>query len=63
MVENEVKNDMALPQGAPDRDEKIVKVTYPDGSTCDVVYTKMAEPVPKEEFEKLPREELPNYCI
>ena len=26
MVENEVKNDMARPQGAPDRDEKIVKV-------------------------------------
>lgn len=63
MVENEVKNDMALPQEAPDREEKVVKVTYPDGSTCDVIYTKMAEPIPKEEFLKLPREEMPNYCI
>lgn len=62
-VENEIKNDMALPQEAPVREEKIVRVDYPDGSSCDVVFSKMAEPVPKDVFMNLPREELANYCI
>ena len=64
MADNkEVKNDMALPFEMPKRDEKIVKVNYPDGTSCDVIFTKLTEPIPKEKFEKLPREEAINYCI
>ena len=59
----EVKNDMALPFEMPKRDEKIVKINYPDGTSCDVIFTKLTQPIPKEEFLKLPREEAVNYCI
>ncbi len=62
-VESETKNDMALPFEMPVRDEKIVKVKYPDGSSCDVIFTKLTQPIPKEKFLKLPREEAVNYCI
>ena len=62
-VENETKNDMALPFEMPKRDEKIVKVKYPDGSSCDVIFTKLTQPIPKAKFEKLSREEAANYCI
>ena len=62
-VENETANDMALPQELPQREEKIVNITYPDGSNCDVIFSKLTQPIPKEEFEKLPREEMVNYCI
>ena len=61
--ENEVKNDMALPFEMPKREEKVVKVNYPDGTSCDVIFTKLTQPIPKEEFLKLPREEAMNYCI
>ena len=62
-AENETKNDMALPFEMPKRDEKIVKVNYPDGTSCDVIFTKLTQPIPKEEFMKVPREEAINYCI
>lgn len=62
-AESEVKNDMALPFEMPKREEKIVKVNYPDGTSCDVIFTKLTQPIPKEEFLKLPREEAMNYCI
>ena len=62
-VESETKNDMALPFEMPKRDEKIVKVNYPDGTSCDVIFTKLTQPIPKEKFMKLPREEAINYCI
>ena len=62
-VESETKNDMALPFEMPKRDEKIVKVKYPDGSSCDVIFTKLTQPIPKAKFEKLSREEAANYCI
>lgn len=47
----------------PERKEKIVKVTYEDGSVVDVVFTKMAEPVTMEKLGSIPREEAPNYCL
>ena len=62
-AESEVKNDMALPFEMPKREEKVVKVNYPDGTSCDVIFTKLTQPIPKEEFLKLPREEAMNYCI
>ena len=62
-VESETKNDMALPFEMPKRDEKIVKVNYPDGTSCDVIFSKLTQPIPKEEFMKLSREEAMNYCI
>ena len=57
------ENNMALPKELPKREEKIKKITYPDGSVCDVIFSKLTQPIPKEEFEKLPREEMANYCI
>ena len=54
-VENETKNDMALPFEMPKRDEKIVKVDYPDGTSCDVIFTKLTQPIPKEKLAKIPR--------
>ena len=59
----EEKEEMTFVTEEPKRDEKIVKVTYPDGSSCDVIFTKMAEPIPAEEFAKVPREEAMNYCV
>ena len=56
-------NNMALPKELPKREEKIEKITYPDGSTCDVIFSKLTQPIPKEEYMKLPREEMANYCI
>lgn len=58
-----IENELSLPKEMPPRDEKIVKVTYPDGSTCDVIFTKMTHPIPKEELAKIPREEAMNYCV
>ena len=57
------ENNMALPKELPKREEKIVKVTYPNGSTCDVIFSKLTQPIPKEQYMKLPREEMANYCI
>ena len=61
--QKEVANDMALPKEMPKREEKIVNITYPDGSNCDVIFSKLTEPIPKEELAKMPREEAMNYCI
>ena len=58
-----IENELSLPKEMPKRDEKIVNITYPDGSNCDVIFTKMTEPIPKEKFAKVPREEAMNYCI
>ena len=38
----EEKEEMTFVTEEPKRDEKIVKVTYLDGSSCDVIFTKMA---------------------
>ena len=48
--QKEVANDMALPKEMPKREEKIVNITYPDGSNCDVIFSKLTEPIPKEEL-------------
>ncbi len=58
-----IENELSLPREMPKRDEKIVNVKYPDGTSCDVIFTKMTQPIPKEEFMKVPREEAMNYCI
>ena len=58
-----IENELALPKEMPPRDEKIVKVTYPDGSTCDVIFTKMTQPIPKEELANIPREQAMNFCV
>ena len=42
-VENETANDMALPQELPQREEKIVNIKYPDGSNCDVIFSKLTQ--------------------
>ncbi|MBE6140648.1 MAG: CocE/NonD family hydrolase [Firmicutes bacterium] len=47
----------------PKREEKIVNITYPDGSNCDVIFTKMTQPIPKEQLMNVPREEAMNYCV
>ena len=57
------ENNMALPKELPKREEKIVKVTYLNGCTCDVIFSKLTQPIPKEQYMKLPREEMANYCI
>ena len=59
----EKNNDMALPKELPKREEKVVKVDFPDGTSCDVIFSKLTQPIPKEEYMKLPREEMANYCI
>ena len=46
----EEKEEMTFVTEIPERDEKIVKVTYPDGSSCDVIFTKLAEPVSAEDI-------------
>lgn len=62
-MNDETQNDMALPQEMPEREKKIVNITYPDGSNCDVVFSKLTEPIPAEKFAEIPREEKMNYCI
>ncbi|MDE6284940.1 MAG: CocE/NonD family hydrolase [Bacilli bacterium] len=47
----------------PNRNEKIENITYPDGRSCDVIFTKMMEPISKEEYTKISDEEKMNYCI
>ena len=47
----------------PVREEKIERVTYPDGSSCDVIFTKMRKPVSMEELSKLSRVDEINYCL
>ena len=37
----EIENELALPKEMPKRDEKIVNITYPDGSSCDVILFKV----------------------
>ena len=59
----EIENELALPKEMPKRDEKIVNITYPDGSSCDVIFTKMTHPIPKEKLAEIPREEAMNYCV
>ena len=58
-----IENELSLPKEMPKRDEKIVKINYPDGTSCDVIFTKMTQPIPKEEFAKIKREDMANYCI
>ncbi|MDD3392609.1 MAG: CocE/NonD family hydrolase [Bacilli bacterium] len=59
----EEKNDMALPQEMPQRETKIVNVKYPNGTSCDVIFSKLTQPIPASELEKIPREEKMNYCL
>jgi len=59
----EIENELSLPKEMPKREEKIVNITYPDGSNCDVIFTKMTQPIPKEQLMNVPREEAMNYCV
>lgn len=63
MSKNVIENELSLPKEMPKRDEKIVKVDFPDGTSEDVIFTKMTEPIMPEELAKVPREEMMNYCI
>ena len=63
MSKKPIENELALPKEMPKRDEKIVNIKYPDGTNCDVIFTKMTQPIPKEKLAGLPREEMMNYCV
>lgn len=50
-------------ESIPKREEKLERITYSDGTSCDVIFTKMAKPLPMEELSAIPREEGMNYCF
>ena len=47
----------------PKRDEKIERVEYPDGTSCDVIFTKMVKGLPLEELKQVPREDAMNFNL
>lgn len=63
MSKKEIENELSLPKEMPKRDEKLVKVNFPDGTSEDVIFTKMTQPVMPDELAKIPREEMINYCV
>ena len=58
---SDLQTTVAMPE--PHRENVIRHITYPNGEECDVIFTKMAKPVPMEELQKVPRDEMVDYCL
>lgn len=54
---NEIKEELSK------NEERIVNITYSDGSSCDVLLKKMIQPIPKDEYVKLSESEAMAYSI
>jgi len=54
----------AMQNAAPaQREEKTEHIVYPDGTECDVIFTKMMKPVSEPELQQIGRDQLMNYCL
>ncbi|MBQ9031425.1 MAG: CocE/NonD family hydrolase [Parasporobacterium sp.] len=57
----ELSTTITLPE--PHREDIIKHVVYPDGSECDVIFTKMSEPLPEDKYREVPRDRVVDYCL